>query len=64
MLQNETQQKAHLEIEMKLLQSLAEMRPFSSTPHTKGENHLGEILSWTVSGLILQLKVHKQVQSG
>lgn len=39
MLQNETQQKAHLEIEMKLLQSLAEMRPFSSSPHTKGENH-------------------------
>lgn len=40
MLQNETQQRAHLEIEMKLLQSLAEMRPFSSSPRTKGENHL------------------------
>lgn len=40
MVQNETQEEAHLEIEMKLLQSLAEIRPFSSSPHTKGENNL------------------------
>lgn len=40
MVQNETQEEAHLEIEMKLLQSLAEIRPFSSSPHTKGGNNL------------------------
>lgn len=36
MVQNETQEKAHLEREMKLLRPLAEMRPFSSSPCTKG----------------------------
>lgn len=36
MVRNETQEKAHLETEMKLLRPLAEMRPFSLSPWTKG----------------------------
>lgn len=46
MRQNETQEKARLKIEMKLLQSLVQMEPFffSYSAHTKGENIICEEL--------------------
>lgn len=41
-MQNETQEEAHLETEMKLLWSLARMRQFPLSPCTKGEYYLQE----------------------